>query len=245
MRINSVFVALFLLSSCANSDATKVASAEAKEEDQVIPVVEDFGPEEFEGLVDVRSYSKEIYVDLKYATEDNFMSFPLYDRMKRAYLQPDVAQRLAYCQSYLSAIDNSKHLLIYDAARPVSVQKLMWDALDTVPAAERGKYVSNPVNLSLHNLGCAVDVTICNIDGVALDMGAGFDDFRDIAFPNKEAQFLKSGELTKKQHENRLLLRKVMASQNFRQLPTEWWHYNAYSRDVARKKFGALQVEPH
>ena len=72
-----MFVALFLLSSCANSDATKVASAEAKEEDQVIPVVEDFGPEEFEGLVDVRSYSKEIYVDLKYATEDNFMSFPL------------------------------------------------------------------------------------------------------------------------------------------------------------------------
>ena len=173
------------------------------------------------------------------------MGLKLYDRMKRAYLQPDVAQRLAYCQVYLSALDTAMHLLVYDAARPVDVQRLMWNALDTIPISERGKYVSNPANLSLHNLGCAVDITICNSEGVAVDMGAGFDDFRDIAFPNKEAESLNSGALTKEQYENRLLLRKVMASQKFRQLPTEWWHYNAYSRGVARKKFKALQVEPY
>ena len=121
----------------------------------------------------------------------------------------------------------------------------MWNALDTVPASQRGKYVSNPANLSLHNLGCAVDITICNSEGIAIDMGAGFDDFRDIAFPSKEAQYLKSGALTNEQHENRLLLRKVMSSQKFRQLPTEWWHYNAYSREVARKKFSVLEVEPY
>jgi len=165
--------------------------------------------------------------------------------MKRAYLQPDVARRLNYCQIYLSALDTSLHLLVYDAARPVSVQKMMWEALDTVPPAIRGKYVSNPANLSLHNMGCAVDLTICNAEGIALDMGAGYDDFRDIAFPNKEAKYLKSGKLTKEQHDNRLLLRKVMASQKFRQLPTEWWHYNAYSREVARRMFKALEVEPY
>ena len=43
---------------------------------------------------------------------------------------------------------------------------------------------------------------------------------------------------------NRLLLRKVMKSQQFRQLPTEWWHYNAYSRDVARGKYSVLKEEP-
>ena len=86
-------------------------------------------------------------------------------------------------------------------------------------------------------MGCAVDITICKTNRIPLDMGAGFDDFRDIAFPNMETYYLKTGELTMDQSENRLLLRKVMASQGFRQLPTEWWHYNAYSREVARNMF--------
>lgn len=236
---------ILLITSCSGTEATDNATAEATDVQLEIPVVEYLGPDTFEGLVDVRSYSEAIYVDLKYASEDNFMGFPLYERMKRAYLQPDVAKRLSYCQIYLSALDTALHLLIYDAARPVSVQKLMWDALDTVPASERGKYVSNPANLSLHNMGCAVDITICNSERVALDMGAGYDDFRDIAFPKKELQYLKSGALTNKQYENRLLLRRVMTSQKFRQLPTEWWHYNAYSREVARKKFSALEIEPY
>lgn len=256
MRIYQI-IFLLVLVSCADSDATKNASAnsalesssvESKNGAEVpveIPVVESLGPEVFEGMVDIQSYNSDIYVDLKYASDDNFMGFPLYERMKRAYLQPDVAKRLNYCQIYLSALDTSLHLLVYDAARPVSVQKLMWDALDTVPPTVRGRYVSNPANLSLHNMGCAVDITISSADGVALDMGTGYDDFRDISFPNKEAKYLKTGELTKKQYENRLLLRKVMASQKFRQLPTEWWHYNAYSRDVARRMFKALEVEPY
>ena len=213
MKIYQI-IFLLVLVSCTDSDATTNASenvaltplpgeskngAEAPVE---IPVVESLGPEIFEGLVDIQSYNSDIYVDLKYASEDNFMGFPLYERMKRAYLQPDVAKRLNYCQIYLSALDTSLHLLVYDAARPVSVQKLMWDALDTVPPAVRGKYVSNPANLSLHNMGCAVDITICTADGVAFDMGAGYDDFRDIAFPNKEAKYLKTGELTKEQYES-------------------------------------------
>ena len=245
MRLSFTFVALLLFASCTDSEVTNVATPSANEVPMEIPVVAYLGPEEFEGLVDVRGYNNAIYVDLKYASEDNFMGLQLYERMKRAYLQPDVAQRLAYCQVYLSALDTSMHLLVYDAARPVDVQQLMWNALDTVPASQRGKYVSNPANLSLHNLGCAVDITICNSEGIAIDMGAGFDDFRDIAFPSKEAQYLKSGALTNEQHENRLLLRKVMSSQKFRQLPTEWWHYNAYSRELARKKFSALEVEPY
>ena len=74
--------------------------------------------------------------------------------------------------------------------------------------------------------------------------GAGFDEFAEIAYPRMEAHFLQTGALSKKQHSNRLLLRKVMKSQQFRQLPTEWWHYNAYSRDVARSKYSVLKEEP-
>lgn len=245
-RLLFLLILMFVVS-CSDSE-TEIVNAHtsnAKELPKTIPVVENLGPETFEGLVDVKNYSEDIFVDLKYATKDNFMGLILYERTKRAYLQVEVAQRLAYCQSYLSAIDSGLHLLVYDAARPVSVQRLMWNALDTVPVKERGKYVSNPANLSLHNMGCAVDITICNSNGIPLDMGAGFDDFRDIAFPNKETEYLKTGELTREQYENRLLLRKVMASQSFRQLPTEWWHYNAFSRNVAKNMFRPLEVEPY
>lgn len=207
------------------------------------PIIIDKGPIEFEGLIDVQSLNDQIYCELKYATEDNFMGFQLYNSIKRPYLQPDVAERLSKCQDYLTQVDSSLHLLIYDAARPVSVQKLMWDALDTIPKL-RGKYVSNPNSRSLHNLGAAIDLTICDSLGLPLDMGAAFDEFAKIAYPSMEYHFLKTGELTQEQYDNRLLLRRVMKSQRFRQLQTEWWHYNAYSREVAKAKYKALMHEP-
>ena len=235
-----VFLVLLSCSDAATPTQKPIPQAP---EVQIIPPI-DKGPVEFMGLIDVQSINDQIYADLRYATDSNFMGFQLYETIKRPYLQPDVAERLSRCQDFLSEIDSSLHLLIYDASRPVSVQKLMWEALDTIPPDLRGRYVSNPNNRSLHNMGAAVDLTICNGDGTPLDMGAGFDEFAEIAYPRMEAHFLQTGALSKKQHSNRLLLRKVMKSQQFRQLPTEWWHYNAYSRDVARSKYSVLKEEP-
>jgi D-alanyl-D-alanine dipeptidase len=195
-------------------------------------------------LVDVQSINNDIFVELKYATSDNFMGVVLYERLKKAYLQKDVAERLSKVQDYLSELKPGFHLLIYDALRPVSVQQKMWDALDSLPPAERSKFVSNPKNRSLHNLGAAVDLTIVNQNGEPLDMGAGYDDIRQIAYPSKEKQFLAEGKLSAVHIENRDLLRKVMKSQKFRQLQTEWWHFNACSRDEGLLKYKVLLVEP-
>lgn len=194
-------------------------------------------------LRDVQTFNPHIFVDIKYATKDNFMHQVLYTTIKKAYLQKDVALRLARCQEYLSAMDSSLHLLIYDAVRPVSVQWKMWKALDTLSVTKRTKFVSNPVNKSLHNYGAAVDLTICRSDKTPLDMGAGFDDVRPIAYPILEDKFLANGMLTLEQVTNRKLLRKVMLSQAFHVLPTEWWHFNACSRPTARKKYALLKNE--
>jgi D-alanyl-D-alanine dipeptidase len=196
------------------------------------------------GLVRINSLHPLIRVDLKYATSDNFMHQVLYDRINTAYLQKDVAERLADCQRYLSSLDTGLHLLIYDAVRPVSVQRKMWKALDTIPVKERVKFVSNPNNRSIHNYGAAVDLTICKSDGTPLDMGAGYDDIRKIAYPSLESTFVSSGQLTKVHIDNRNLLRKVMRQGNFSQLSTEWWHFNACKREVAAKKYRLLENEP-
>jgi zinc D-Ala-D-Ala dipeptidase len=194
-----------------------------------------------EKLTDIQSLDSTILIDLKYAGTDNFMKQQLYFEIDRVYLQKDVALRLVKVQKYLKTLRPDLTLLIYDGVRPLSVQKAMWKALDTIPVKERTKFVSNPANGSIHNYGAAIDLTLASLDGKALDMGAGYDDIRKIAYPSLEAQFLKSGQLTKAQVDNRKLLRKVMKSQAFSNISTEWWHFNACSREQAKLKYAILE----
>lgn len=196
-----------------------------------------------QNLIDIQKVNSKIQVDLKYASTDNFMHIQLYSELKKAFLQKDVAERLGKCQDFLTKVNPAFHLLVYDAVRPVSTQQKMWDALDTLPFSERTKFVSNPANGSIHNYGAAVDLTICDAEGKPLDMGAGYDDIREIAYPRLESKFLESGELTQEQVENRKLLRKVMATQGFSVIETEWWHFNACSRKEAKKKYAILENE--
>lgn len=195
------------------------------------------------GLVDIREIDSRIQVDLRYAGANNFMGFQLYDTLQRAYLREDVALRLSAVQDYLDSLHPGYRLLVYDAVRPRQVQREMWNALDTIPVLNRGKFVSNPSLGSVHNFGAAVDITIVDAYGKELDMGAGYDDFRPIAFPSREAEFLKSGELSKKQVDNRRLLRRVMYTQRFSNIPSEWWHFNACSRMTASQKYQLLETE--
>jgi len=197
-----------------------------------------------DSLIDIQTINPSIQVDLKYASSDNFMHMRLYERISRAFLQKDVALRLSKVQELLEKMKPGYRLLVYDAVRPVSVQRKMWNALDTIPIVERGKFVSNPDNRSLHNLGAAVDLTIIDDNLSPLDMGAGYDDIRKIAYPILEKEFLAKGELTQTQVANRELLRQVMKSQGFRPLDTEWWHFNACSRPLGLAKYKVLLVEP-
>ena len=121
----------------------------------------------FEKLVDIQTLDSSIRVDLKYATNDNFMKKRLYFDIDKAYLQKVIAQRFVKCNTYLKKLHPNYRLLVYDAARPRSIQQAMWDALDTIPVKERTKFVSNPANGSVHNYAAAVDLTICDKYGKA------------------------------------------------------------------------------
>ena len=253
MNKSIFFALLFILFACKDNSDSKsknikdenITSSSPKGDHQIdITKVDSQKRILIDSLVDIRSINPEIQVDLKYATSDNFMKMKLYDRLKNAYLQKDVAERLSNCQKMLSQIKSGYRLLVYDAVRPVSVQQKMWDALDSIPPNERGKFVSNPQNRSLHNLGAAVDLSIVDERGIPLDMGAGYDDIRKIAYTSLEKEFFAKGELSEKHIANRELLRKVMKSQGFRPLETEWWHFNACSRPEAKSRYKVLMEEP-
>jgi zinc D-Ala-D-Ala dipeptidase len=192
------------------------------------------------GLADVQALDPTIQVELKYSTTDNFMGKDMYQGMQRAFLQPEVAVMLVSAQAYLRQLQPGFSLIVYDAARPRSVQQKMWDALD-IPFQEKVKFLSNPANGSIHNFGAAVDVSIVDHHGTPLDMGTPFDYMGEPAYPRLEQQMLEAGVLTTRQLENRKLLRRVMRHAGFFGIQTEWWHFNAMTRDEARQRYEIIE----
>ena len=52
---------------------------------------------------------------------------------------------------------------------------------------------------------------------------------------------IKEGKLSKKQLDNRLLLREAMTNAGFTALTTEWWHFNSCTRHEARQKYEIIE----
>ena len=80
---------------------------------------------EKQGLVNVQQLDSEILVELKYATEDNFVGENMYGALTTAYLLPHFAEKVVRAQKLLRERKPGYSLLIYDAARPISVQRRM------------------------------------------------------------------------------------------------------------------------
>ncbi|MGF1635744.1 MAG: M15 family metallopeptidase [Cyclobacteriaceae bacterium] len=192
------------------------------------------------GLIDVQTLAADILIDMKYATEDNFVNTIVYDDLHNCYLQPDVAQKLAKAFQYLKEERPDLTLLVYDCARPLSVQQIFWDLVD-VPENQKHNYVARPSQGSIHNYGCAVDLTLADTLGNALDMGTEFDYFGEEAHTDKEDEWIKKGMLTVDQVKNRKLLRKIMIKAGFTPINYEWWHFNATSRETAKEKYALIE----
>lgn len=181
------------------------------------------------GLQDIALLDSSIVIELRYSTENNFLGFDLYGDFDRCFLQPDVAAKLVKAQALLREKYPYYSLIVYDAVRPLRIQRLMWDTL-RLPPGEKQKYLSNPDNGSLHNYGAAVDLSIIDENGIPLDMGTPYDFFGEKAHPEKETYFLEKGELSSRQISNREILRDVMRRSGFFGIQTEWWHFNSCTR---------------
>jgi len=191
-----------------------------------------------QGLVNIHSLAPDILVDLKYSTLDNFLNADTYGDLENCYLQPKAAKMLAAAQQTLKKSHPELSLLVYDGARPRSIQRKMWALVYDTPSQD---YVANPESGSVHNYGSAVDLTIATNEGIPLDMGTAFDYFGKLAQPRHEQQFLNEGELSTKQIENRQLLRKVMEEAGFSPISIEWWHFNAVSVKEARATYQIVE----
>lgn len=161
-------------------------------------------------FVNLKSFSTNFQLDMKYATSDNFLSKKVYD-CDECYLRLKTIKKLIEASNEFKTLGYS--IKIFDCYRPLDIQKKMWEI---VPNAE---YVADPKKGSIHNRGGAVDITLVDENGTELDMGTKFDFFGPEASHNYK-------ELPKTVRKNRALLKEIMLKHNFKSFDSEWWHYN-------------------
>ena len=164
-------------------------------------------------LVELVKIDPNLRLDIRYASDRNFLGFPLYSQA-RAFLQRDAALALKSANEDLS--QEGLGLLILDAYRPLSVTKLLWER---TPPSQRA-YVADPKVGSRHNRGAAVDLTIIDLStGRPLPMPSYYDDFSEKAHHSYQG----GSALARR---NRAKLRQVMEKHGFQVLDNEWWHYD-------------------
>ena len=188
------------------------------------------------GYVDVSTLG--VSVSLMYAQEDNFTGKVLYMDMDNAWLHPNAASALAKAAKALFREAPTLRLLVKDAARPMSVQRRMFNA---VKGTSKANYVANPARGGgLHNYGLAVDVTLIDAEGRELPMGTPVDYLGKEAHIDSEEAMVKSGILSAQEMKNRRLLRKVMKEGGFKTIRNEWWHFQMVGRATARRMYKRL-----
>jgi D-alanyl-D-alanine dipeptidase len=188
------------------------------------------------GLVDVCFWEPAIQYYLVYGTKDNFTGALLYNsKLTKVWLHPRAAAMLIRAHDLLRSERPDLSLLIYDASRPVEVQRKM---SDWAKKTNNEYYVADPAKGGgLHNYGMAVDVTLVDANGEWLPMGTPFDFFGPEAHTDREDDLLKRRRITPSEYKNRKFLRRIMEAAGFTSITSEWWHFNACPREEAKDKY--------
>ncbi len=182
-------------------ETTEIAS---EEKENLIPVETELN------FVNVAEYVPGIRIELKYAGTDNFTKKIIYD-FSTAWLRRGTVDKLIKVQEELKTLGYS--LKIWDAYRPVSAQEALWEAY---PDAN---YVADPAKgFSAHSRGNTIDVTLVKLDGSAVAMPTGFDDFTALA----DRDYSDCEEAAAK---NAKLLEDIMTKHGFKGYEKEWWHF--------------------
>lgn len=165
---------------------------------------------EIQGLVAVKDIDDSIVLDLRYATTNNFTGKKVYP-VDVCLLQKETARKLAKANEEFKK--TGYRIKIWDAYRPVYVQKIFWDLV------KDSRFVADPSKGgSRHNTGAAVDITLVDINGNELKMPSKFDDFSVNAYRN-------NSKMDAEAKKNMNLLTEVMKKNGFNTIDTEWWHY--------------------
>ena len=164
-------------------------------------------------LVELVKLDPTIKLDVRYATTNNFLGAPVYTQA-RAFLQRPAAEALLRAHRELKG--RGYGLIIHDGYRPWYVTEIFWMATPD----DKKIFVANPAEGSKHNRGCAVDLSLYDLEtGKEVKMPSGYDEMTERAYANYPGG-------TPDERARRALLRQAMEKQGFVVNPDEWWHFD-------------------
>jgi D-alanyl-D-alanine dipeptidase len=162
-------------------------------------------------LIDLEKFIPGLRLDIRYATSNNFTKQQIYN-LPKAYARKPVAEALLKIQNDLR--DEGLGIKIFDAYRPYKATVRFYEIYSDTT------YVASPYRGSRHNRGCALDLTLINLNtGEELQMPTGYDSFRKEAWPSTPVK----DPLVRK---NRQRLIDVMEKYGFKVNASEWWHFD-------------------
>lgn len=162
-------------------------------------------------LVDLARFDARLALDIRYAGANNFTGRPVYPEAA-AWLQHQAAMALVRAHDRIQSLGCT--LLVLDAYRPWHVTRDFWEAYP-----EYREFIADPAAGSVHNRGCAVDVSLADGLGRELPMPSGYDEFGERAYPD-----YAGGNAGRRA--NRDVLRAAMEAEGFTVHPREWWHFD-------------------
>lgn len=165
-------------------------------------------------------------------------------------LRQGVVARLLLAQALLQEKEPTWRLAIFDAWRPVAVQRFMvahataqacrergldpqgsgpaWEAVRQEVGCFWAPPSEDPATPPPHSTGAAVDLTFAMASGEPLEMGGAIDAIGPISYPHHHAEAAAAHPQGQQAgwHRKRLLLAAVMEGAGFAQHPHEWWHFS-------------------
>ena len=192
------------------------------------------------GLVDIKLLAPEILSDIRYSTPDNFTGKVLYRESFGLYAVLPIAQALADICGWLKKYLPDFQLVLFDAARPLSVQR---DMFEIVKGTAFEPYIANPYGKIIggfHNYGLAVDMTLADSRGKLIDMGTDYDFFGPESHSFTEPELLEKGKISPEVLANRFLLYSIAGRFGLLPHPNEWWHFQLTYSEESKKQYQLL-----
>src|ERR1700691_6218817 len=163
-------------------------------------------------VVEITQENRDVVIALAYATADDITGVPVY-RNAICYLHQEAAGLLD--RAIALARPFGLRLKIFDALRPSEAQWKLWEAR---PDPE---FLADPRRGSPHSRGAAIDLTLLDASGQALDMGTEFDEFSPLSHHGTIS-------IGAEAQRNRLLLLGLMSAAGWDFYRNEWWHYQLF-----------------
>ena len=163
-------------------------------------------------LVNVNQKNADVIIELRYASENNFTNQKIFHSNK-CFIHNISFEYL--CKSIEISKKLGLKLKIFDAYRPIYVQKALWVKLPDP------NFIAPPDKGSPHSRGVAIDLTLTR-DGEELDMGTDFDEFSRLSYHGNL-------EISEESYKNRLLLLGIMTDSGWDFYRNEWWHYQLFN----------------